>query len=91
MDAGTQERKMTYLSTLVGNRPVKKVQMPVFMADHVEESAETLPLNLPKDFLPRCGGDHKNKLEHSVNLPARVPDRMATVGQQQSFACGGVR
>ncbi|XP_059664093.1 uncharacterized protein LOC132309845 [Cornus florida] len=74
---GLKRGDSTFLAAMIEIKPDQLVEVPNSVAEILEEFAEVMPLELPKQLPPRRAVDHKIELEPGVRAPAQAPYRMA--------------
>ncbi|KAJ4722993.1 Retrotransposon protein, putative, Ty3-gypsy subclass [Melia azedarach] len=74
---GLKKREMSYLAVLVEIKPDQVVEVPDEYAAVLDEFADLMPPELPKELPPRRAIDHHIELEPGARPPAQVPYRMS--------------
>ena len=66
----------SYVAALVEIKPDQVVEVPDKFAELLEEFADTMPSELPKELPPRRAIDHRIELEPGAVPPAKAPYKM---------------
>ncbi|XP_059625412.1 uncharacterized protein LOC132268599 [Cornus florida] len=74
---GLKRGDSTFLAAMIEIKPDQFVEVPDSVAEILEEFAEVMPPELPKQLPPRRAVDHKIELEPGARAPAQAPYRMA--------------
>ncbi|KAL5775969.1 hypothetical protein ACOSP7_013526 [Xanthoceras sorbifolium] len=77
LERGLKRGQTTYVAALVQIKPDVGVIVPDAVAEVLDDFANVMPAELPKELPPRRTSDHKIELEPGVKPPARAPYRMA--------------
>ena len=67
------------LAALIEVKPDQMVEIPDEIARVLDEYADLMPAELPKQFPPRRAIDHQIVLESGARPPARAPYRMSPI------------
>lgn len=74
---GLKRGDSTFLAAMIEIKPDQFVEVPDSVAEILEEFADVMPPELPKQLPPRRAVDHKIELEPGARAPAQAPYRMA--------------
>ncbi|XP_059663489.1 uncharacterized protein LOC132309170 [Cornus florida] len=74
---GLKRGDSTFLAAMIEIKLDQFVELPDSVAEILEEFAEVIPPELPKQLPPRRAVDHKIELELGSRAPAQAPYRMA--------------
>lgn len=72
LDQGVRKGHTTYVAALVQIEPDVATEIPAELAEVLQEYADLMPAELPKELPPRRAYDHHIDMEPGARLPAKA-------------------